>query len=219
MSNVEAWDRAAVRYQEEVDLPIDDVAYGPGLPTEAELRLLGGLAGKRVLELGCGGGQAAVALTRHGAKVIAVDGSEEQIGFARRLGDREGVRVEWHVGDLCDLAFVPADSVDIVLSTNTLDYVDDLARVLRSVHRVLRPRGALVFSLEHPLALERPYLDLSPVKVERFGEQFLVYPRTFSEVVGVLAKAGFRPDAMAEPAAEGAPSPEVVIWRARKEGR
>lgn len=217
MSNVEAWDRAAVRYQEEVEMPVADVPYGPGLPTEAELRLLGGLAGKRVLELGCGGGHAAVALTRQGAKVIAVDGSDEQIAFARRLGEREGVRVEWHVGDLNELAFVPAESVDIVFSTNTLDYVDDLARVLRGVHRVLRPRGALVFSLEHPLALERPYLDLSPTKVERFGEQFLVHPRTFSEVVTVLSRAGLRPDAMAEPAVGGAPS--VVIWRARKEGR
>jgi SAM-dependent methyltransferase len=219
MTNVEAWDRAAVRYQEEVELPVDEVSYGPGLPTEGELRLLGGLAGKRVLELGCGGGQAAVALTRQGAKVIAVDGSDEQVTLARRLSEREGVRVEWHVGDLSDLAFVPAESVDIVFSTNTLDYVEDLARVLRGVHRVLRPRGTLVFSLEHPLALERPYLDLSPLEVERYGELFLVHPRTFSEVVTILSRTGFRPDAMAEPAADGAPSPGVVIWRARKEGR
>jgi ubiquinone/menaquinone biosynthesis C-methylase UbiE len=218
MSNVEAWDRAAVRYQEEVGLPVDDVSYGPGLPTEAELRLLGGLAGKRVLELGCGGGQAAVALTRQGAKVIAVDGSEEQIAFARRLGEQEGVRVEWRVGDLGDLAFVPAESVDIVLSTHTLDYVEDLARVLRGVHRVLKPRGALVFSLEHPLSQGRPYFDTSSFEVERFGEQFVLHPRTFSDVVTILSRAGFRPDAMAEPAGEDAAVPGVAIWRARKAG-
>jgi SAM-dependent methyltransferase len=219
MTNVEAWDRAAVRYQDEIELPVDEVAYGPGLPTEAELRLLGALAGKRVLELGCGGGQAAVALAGQGARVIAVDGSAEHIGFARRLADREGARVEWHTGDLAEFAFVSADSVDLVFSTNTLDYVDDLNRVFRSVHRVLKPRGALVFSLEHPLAQERPYLDHGPLKVERFGEQFLLYPRTFSEVVTALARNGFRPDAMAEPAPAGASVPGVVIWRARKEGR
>jgi SAM-dependent methyltransferase len=219
MTNVEAWDRAAVRYQEEIDLPVGDVPYGPGLPTETELRLLGGsLAGKRVLELGCGGGQAAVALAGQGARVIAVDSSSEHISFARRLGERERARVEWHVGDLSDLAFVPADSVDLVLSTNTLDYVDDLARVFRGAHRVLRPKGALVFSLEHPLAMERPYLDMTPLKVERYGEQFLLYPRTFSEVVGVLVRNGFRPDAMAEPPTGDAGLPGVAVWRARKEG-
>jgi SAM-dependent methyltransferase len=218
MSNVEAWDRAAVRYQEEVDQPVAEVSFGPGRPTEAELRLLGTLEGRRVLELGCGGGQAAVALSRQGAKVIALDGSEEQVASARRLAEREGVRVEWHVGDLGDLAFVPADSVDVVLSTNTLDYVEDVARVLRGVHRVLKPRGALVFSLEHPLSRDGSYFDTSPVKVERFGEQFLVYPRTFSEVVTILSRAGFRPDAMAEPAGAGGAVPAVAIWRARKAG-
>ena len=77
------------------DLPLDVVVYGPDMPTEADLRLLGHVSGKRVLELGCGGGPAAVALARQGAKVIAVDPSVEQIGHARRLSEREDVTVEW----------------------------------------------------------------------------------------------------------------------------
>src|SRR3979490_255779 len=44
-----------------VDLSTDIVQYGPDIPTEADLRLLGSLENKRVLELGCGGGPNAVA--------------------------------------------------------------------------------------------------------------------------------------------------------------
>lgn len=233
MSNAEAWDRAALRYQEDFDPPADAVPYGPGLPTDAELRLLPSLlGGKRVLELGCGAGQAAVAFARQGARVIALDSSPEQIAAGRRLAERLRAAVDFHVGDLAELAFVPAESIDLVFSAATLDYVEDLSRVLRSVHRVLRPRGAFVFTLEHPLALclepdpgggppvvARPYTESEPLKVECYGETFLLYPRTVSEVVGALTREGFRPEAMAEPVPEGARVPVGAVWRARKEGR
>ena len=108
------------------------------------------LDGKRVLELGCGGGPAAVAMARQGAKVIAVDPSAEQIGHARRLSEREDVTVEWHQGDLADLAFVRGDTVDVVLSVYVLGIVGDLDRVFRQVHRVLKPDARFVISLPHP---------------------------------------------------------------------
>lgn len=233
MSNVEAWDRAALRYQEEHDPPVDAIGYGPGMPTDAELRMLPGLlGGRRVLELGCGAGQAAVAFAGQAARVIAIDSSPEQLAAARRLVERRGAKVEFHLGDLCELAFIPAESIDLVFSTATLDYVEDLGRVLRSVHRVLQPRGAFVFTLEHPLSfcfelsaasgapvLTRHYTETSPVKVERYGEAFLLYPRTIAEVVGALARAGFRLEAMAEPVPEGGLVPVGSVWRARKEGR
>src|SRR5205085_11927736 len=76
------------------ELPLDVVAYGPDIATEAELRLLGRLDGKRVLELGCGGGPVSVAMTKQGAKVIAVESSAEQPAHARRLCEREEVAVE-----------------------------------------------------------------------------------------------------------------------------
>ena len=55
--------------------------------------------------------------------------------------------------------------------------------------------------------------------MERYGEAFLVYPRSMAEVVSTLAKAGFRLDGLAEPVVPGARLPAVAVWRARKEGR
>ena len=51
------WDRQSAAYQDVANLPTNVAHYGPDIPTEAELRLLGDLRGKKVLELGCGGAQ------------------------------------------------------------------------------------------------------------------------------------------------------------------
>ncbi|MGH9282868.1 MAG: class I SAM-dependent methyltransferase, partial [Acidimicrobiales bacterium] len=146
MSNIQAWDRAAAAYQDEFRPGDRAVHYGPGVPDDTELRILPGhLGGKRVLELGCGAGQAAVAFARMGARIIAVDASAEMVAAARRRAEAATVGVDFRLGDLSDLAFVPAESIDLVFSGATLDYVEGLGRVLRSVHRVLRPQGAFVF--------------------------------------------------------------------------
>ncbi len=52
-----------------------ELLYGPDGPSEHDLRLLGDVAGKRVLQLGCGDPTIAVALAQQGAVVIAVDAS------------------------------------------------------------------------------------------------------------------------------------------------
>jgi SAM-dependent methyltransferase len=191
------------------DLPLDVVAYGPDIPTEADLRLLGRLEGKRVLELGCGGGPVSVAMAKQGAKVIAVDSSADQIGHARRLCEREEVSVELHQGDLADLAFVRADTVDVVVSVYAMGMVADPDRVFRQVHRVLRPEAPIVLSLPHPLwhattrdeppALRRPYWDRTAHKWTDGGEAGQDHPVTISELFTSLTRANFRVDTVLEP--------------------
>lgn len=234
MGYAEDWDRAALRYQAEFDPPTDVVHYGPALPPDTELRLVPhGLNGRRVLELGCGAGQAAAAFTALGARTIAVDASPEMLALAHGVAERAGAKVDFRLGDLCELAFVPAESVELVFCAATLDYVEDLDRVVRSVHRVLRPGGTFLFTLEHPFSqcveadgphddrpsVVRSYADAGPVKAERYGETFLVYPRTVAEVVALLSRGRFRLDAMAEPVAPDARVPSGSVWRARKDGR
>lgn len=191
------------------DLPLDVVAYGPDIPTESELRLLGRLEGKRVLELGCGGGPVSVAMAKQGAKVIAVESSAEQVGHARRLCEREEVSVELHQGDLAELAFVRADTVDAVVSVYSLGTVADLDRVFRQVHRVLRPDAPFVLSLPHPMwrvvdrddppSLRRPYWDHQPQRWTDGGESGADHPVTTSELFTSLTRAGFRVDTVLEP--------------------
>ena len=93
---------------------------------------------------------------------------------ARSAPTRPRSRVDWRVGDLADLAFLRADSIDAVLSVHALSEVDDSARVFRQVERVLRPNAPFVFSYEHPFALcvdadgtlRHPPSDRGPIEVD-----------------------------------------------------
>ena len=235
MTNTASWDRVASGKAS--DPPVDVVRYGPDGPTEYDVRMLGSVAGKRVLDLGCGVGQAATTFAVQGATVIAVDASAGMIARARRLAEREEVRVEWHHGDLADLAFLRAESIDLAFSAFALSEVEDLSRVLRQVHRVLKNRAAFAFSYEHPMGLivgrEAPaspatpidpgvrmsYFAEDPVVVERAGERVRLYVRTVSDVFQALTRAGFRAELIVEPLPSAdALVPHTIVWRARKEG-
>jgi SAM-dependent methyltransferase len=197
-------------------------------PTDQELRLLGDLRGKRVLDLGYGGGGAAVAFAQQGAIVIALDSTDTNLLRARARTDEAEVKVEWRIGDLADLAFLRAESIDAAFSASAVAEVDDAARLFRQVQRVLKPNGAFVFSYAHPLSLcvddegvvTRSYFDPGPIDVERAGETVRVHVRDLAGIFAELGRAGFRVDTLLEPrpASPGARVPETVIWRARKEG-
>jgi SAM-dependent methyltransferase len=218
-----------------------EVRYGPDIGTEADLRLLGDLRGKRVLELGCGRAESSIVFAQKGAVAVGVDTSAEQLAEARRLADEAGVRIELRRADLADLAFLRADTIDAVFSALALSHVEDLRRVFRQVHRVLKQGAPLVFSLTHPayemiddndqepLMIRRSYYDRSPIAYDREGT-VNDYPRTFSDLFTDLVRTGFRVDVVLEPepAPAGPRSPEwretfhmvprTLILRARKEG-
>jgi ubiquinone/menaquinone biosynthesis C-methylase UbiE len=240
--NAAAWDRYATDYQAAARLPTDVAHYGPDIQNEADFHLLGDLKGKRVLELGCGGGQGSIAFAKQGASVTGVDFSSEQLAFARALAEKEGVKVEFRLSDLADLAFLRTDSADAVFSAYALGYVEDLGRVFRQVHRVLRVGAPLVFSLKHPaydmidddseqpLLVRRPYFDKSPITYVRSGAMFTDYHHTFADLTMGLVKSSYRIEAILEPEpVTGGPRshhwreafryvPRTIIFKARKEG-
>ena len=222
----------------------DVVSYGPDVDTEAELRLLGHVEGKRILELGSGAGQAAVALAKQGAHVISVDPTARRHELVRATADREEVKVELHQSDLAELAFIRADTIDAVLSVYALAGVEDLDRVFRQVHRVLRSECHLVLSLPHPAftmldvssglpagVVGRGYFDRSPRPWAQHDLSGAEYPRTIGDVFTSLSRANFRVDTLLEPQPEPgarrhssywtetmAHVPSTLVIRARKEG-
>lgn len=209
-------------------MPDDAVVYGPDIADDRDLRLCGDVQGKRVLELGCGDGRNMVRFATRGAIAIGVEPSEERISRAWRRAEDEGVRVDLHHGDLADLAFVRADSVDLALSVWALQSVDDLGRVFRQVHRVLKPNAAFVLSIPHPV-----FEQLDPDSVESLLLRRSYFEPGHHTVAGVfsgLTNANFRVDRLLEPEPRqsGARSaewhdamryvPRTLIVRGRKEG-
>ena len=234
-----AWDRYAVAYQNASRLPTDVISYGPGVGTEADFRLLGPLNGKRFLDLGCGGGQASIAAAKQGGIAIGIDISVQQLAFARRLVEQEEVKVELKHGDLAELAFQRADTIDVVFSAMSFQYMPDLNRVFRQVHRVLKLQGALVFSIPHPVAtmtdrsatasqpnqlsldpeiinIKRGYFDHSPIEELHGDDVFTEYRHTTSEIFTGLVRCGYKVEVMIEPE-NASMIPQSLIVRARKE--
>ncbi len=149
-SNRQSWDIISASYQAYTRISTDDVHYGPLAPGERELGLLGEVRGKQILEVGCGGGQNAVALAKWGATCTGIDPSAAQLAHARRLAQEHGVKVQFAQGVAQDLGAMPDGGFDIVLSSFAFDYVTDLERAYAEIARLLRPGGLFVFCQSHP---------------------------------------------------------------------
>ena len=148
--NRQGWDTISAHYQASTRISTDDVHYGNMAPGERALRLLGDVSGRRVIEIGCGGGQNSIALARWGATCIGVDPSPAQIAHARQLARESGVDVRFVEGMAEDLSAFPDGHFDIALSSYAFDYVTDLRQAYGEAWRVLKPGGLLVFCLSHP---------------------------------------------------------------------
>ena len=187
---------------------VPDINYGPGTPGDDELRLCGEVAdGRRAIELGISPWFNSIAFARAGAKSIAIDTDAERIAETRRRAIAAEVQVQCLETDLADLGDVASASCEVVLAAHTIDRVDDLGRLLRQVHRILKPGLPLVLSMPHP------YADLSSDHPYGTGA------RTIGEWFTALTRANFRVDQLLELGATAQrPAPATLILRARKEG-
>lgn len=104
---------------------------------------LGLLAGRRLLDYGCGHGMASVVAARQGAAVTAFDLSAAYVGEARERAAANGVEAEFLQADAHALPFAAA-SFDAVWGNAVLHHLD-LHIAGRELRRVLRPGGVAVF--------------------------------------------------------------------------
>lgn len=212
--NRAAWNTISRAYQESKQVPADRLAYGPRCPDEDELRLLGDVAGRRVLVLGCGGGQDCIALARRGAQVVGIDLSDKQIEYGRRLAEREGVVVTLLQGNVEELADIADETQDIAVSAHALTYVEYADRAFAEAFRVLKPGAVFVFSVHHPFdaCLEdsppfgvakgywEPELDWQwEFPEQRVSARMRSWYRPVGEWLSLLTDAGFRIDRVLEP--------------------
>lgn len=211
------WNLISQSYQEKTRISLEDVHYGPISPGELKLNLLDDVKGKDILEIGCGGGQNAIVLSKWGAKSVGLDISEEQIEYARKLAEKEGVKVPLYVGNMEDLSRFEDESFDVVLSSFAIGYVKNLAMTFREVFRVLWNKGLFVFCDVHPIANRgrairygrRRIWGMSDYferrkrvwrwKIEGKVTRFHGYHRTIQDYFNLLAGTGFVVERILEP--------------------
>jgi SAM-dependent methyltransferase len=210
------WDAAAPAYLAEhgADLGDVDFLWGPEGLREADARLLGDVAGRRVLELGCGSAPCARWLRRQGADVVAFDLSAGMLARAAALNRATGLAVPLVQADVSALPFAAASFDAVCSSFGGLPFVADAEAALREVVRVLRPGGRFAASVNHPMRWPFPdspdpadlrvvgsYFDRTPY-VETGADGSVVYVehhRTVGDWVRAVVGAGLVLQDLVEP--------------------
>ena len=210
------WDANAAEYlAEHGDFLGDaDLRWCPEGLREADARLLGDVAGRRVLEVGAGAAQGSRWLVAQGADVVATDVSGGMLAAARRLDAGRPTRPALVQADARALPFADATFDVAFTAFGALPFVPDAGRVHAEVARVLRPAGRWVSAVTHPLRWafpddpgdggltatrsyfdRRPYVESAPDGTVLYAE----YHRTVGDHVGELVAAGFRLERLVEP--------------------
>jgi SAM-dependent methyltransferase len=142
------YDTIAERYAAEIDVRPWNALYER--PTT--MALLPDVAGRDVLDAGCGAGWYSEQLAGRGARVIAIDRSARMVAITKK---RLAGRMRVIEADVTDLREVFADMFfDVILCSLVLHYITDLTAAFSECARVLRREGVLVFSTHHPFDAE-----------------------------------------------------------------
>ena len=105
-------------------------------------RLVGGLSGKRVVDVGCGGGILAEAMARRGAKVTGIDLAEKALRVAQLHLLESKLDIRYELSSVDELA----GEFDLVTCMELLEHVPDPAAMVAACARLVRPRGQVFFS-------------------------------------------------------------------------
>jgi SAM-dependent methyltransferase len=210
------WDADAEDYLAEHGdfLGMVDFVWCPEGLRESDAGLLGEVAGRRVLEVGCGSAPCARWLTDQGARVIGLDLSAGMLRHAVAAARETGIWVPLVQADATRLPFADC-SFDLACSAfGAVPFVADSAAVMREVARVLRPGGRWVFAVTHPmrwifpddpgeagLTVAQSYFDRTPyVEVDGRGQPtYVEHHRTLGDRVREIVAAGLTLEDLIEP--------------------
>ncbi len=239
------WESSSDSYEQHHALALSGekaMAWGMWRIPEEELHVLGEVAGKDILELGCGAARWSIALAQGGARPVSLDFSLQQLQHARRLMEEAGV----------DFPLIEASAEDVPLPDASFDIVFcdwgamtfcDPQRTVPEAARLLRRDGLFAFASATPIQFLCQ--DVKTDKLtdhlvnDYFGmrclewEDEVDFQLTYGEWIRLFRRSGFVVEDLLEPQPpEGVTStyrdesetawarrwPIENIWKLRKEG-
>jgi SAM-dependent methyltransferase len=210
-ANRDLWTRINAEYTDEQALlswAAEDISWGVFNVPEAELGVLGEVAGLDVVDLGCGTAYLSAWLARRGARPVGVDLTSAQLDTARRCQARFGISFPLIEADAAQVP-LPDGSFDLAVSEFGASLWCAPDRWVPEAARLLRPGGRLVFHTTTVLVtmclpegpgyagreLLHPQRDVARVRTPDGGVEF---HSSHGEWIAVLRKSGFTIDALHE---------------------
>ncbi|WP_114416574.1 bifunctional 2-polyprenyl-6-hydroxyphenol methylase/3-demethylubiquinol 3-O-methyltransferase UbiG [Marinospirillum perlucidum] len=105
-----------------------------------------GVAGKKVADVGCGGGLLSEALSQRGARITGIDMGEAPLAVARLHQLESGLDIDYRQMTAEELADQEAGSYDLVTCMEMLEHVPDPAAIIQACARLVKPGGQVFFS-------------------------------------------------------------------------
>jgi SAM-dependent methyltransferase len=221
----------------------DNPTWGVWSVPESDLKVLDDVAGKDVLEAGCGTAYWSAWVARRGARVTGLDNSPRQLDTARALQKGHGLEMRLELGSAEDMPFAD-ESFDIVMSEYGASIWCDPYLWIPEAARVLRPGGQLAFLVNSSLVvlcspdsdepagetLLRPYFGIH--RFEWTGDDSVEFHITHGKWIELLRGSGFNVEGLIEVQPPEAASPHrwtslptlewarkwpsEEVWKARK---
>lgn len=205
-TNAIYWDENGNDFLGAIVLPY----YGGNTLTENELNLFGDVAGKKLLDIGCGNGES---LNYHGhnkaAELWGIDISKNQIEKTAKCLSESGYTAKLICGAMEEEHGLPTDYFDYVYSIYAIGWTTDLQGTFNRVASYLKKDGVFIFSWSHHIHMcvgfeegkayfNKSYFDETWSGMDLDGKSILLCSRKTSTYINALAKAGFVIEQMIE---------------------
>lgn len=204
--NKKYWNENGNNFLEAIVLPL----YGGNTLTESELNLFGDVAGKKLLDIGCGSGGSLQYHGNNGASELwGVDISENQLKKAENTLSEGGFSAKLFCGKMESNLEIPLNYFDFVYSIYAIGWTTDLQGTFDKIASYLKRGGVFVFSWSHHIHMcvelendkvyfKNSYFDETWSERELDGKKAVLCSRMTSTYVNALARAGFVIEQMVE---------------------
>ncbi|MGC8651999.1 MAG: class I SAM-dependent methyltransferase [Candidatus Micrarchaeia archaeon] len=142
-------------------------AYNNYLEMPAMPAALGSVKRKRVLDIGCGPGFHSAALLRRGSVVYGIDYSKSMI----KIAESHVKGAHFTIGSVYHMPY-KSGFFDVAFASYAVEHFTRLEAAFKEIRRVLKKRGAFVFSIRNPFREVTHHIPGKPYYIRRFGNYF-----------------------------------------------